>query len=138
MALSASRLVRQIAGEQQRRPAVDSVTLNLPFPISVNQLYRRLARSVVKTARYSRWFNDAGWQLLYQHPGRIEGPYTATLEVQNRTKNRPDADNLGKGVFDLLQAHGVISNDNKAEHVEIKWSDEIEGCRVTVRRVANA
>lgn len=132
--IAANKRMRDAADQQWQRKAVDCVTVDLPFPISVNQLYRRLPRSVVRTARYARWRREAEQMIAMQRPGRVEGKFTASLVVQNRTKNRPDADNLSKGCLDALQAAGVISNDNKAEHVEVKWSDEISGCRVTVRR----
>lgn len=134
MPVSASKRIREASDQQWQRKSVDEVTLDLPFPISVNRLHRRLPRTVVKTARYARWCAAAGTILGIQKPGKIEGRYTAELLLGRGP--RGDADNYGKGVFDLLQDHGVIKNDSLAESVEIKWSDEISGCRVTVRRVA--
>lgn len=117
------------------RPKADRVVINLPLPISVNKLWAGNGQGSMRTtARYKAWITEAGWALELQKPGCVHGRYDMVLEVGRRDKS--DLGNFEKGVSDLLQSHGVIQNDRLAETILIRWSDEIEGCRVLVSRVS--
>lgn len=132
--IAANKRMRDAADQQWQRKAVDCVTVDLPHPISTNRLHMPNGRGgMVKTPRYRRWKNQAGQMLQAQRPGRVEGSYAITIVV-GRKHTRIDLGNAEKACSDLLQEHGVIKNDSKAVRIVSKWSDEIEGCRVTVRR----
>jgi Holliday junction resolvase RusA-like endonuclease len=105
----------------------------LPRPPSVNQLYRNVPNvGRVKTAAYKSWIQAAGWILKAMHrKPRIEGKYWLLVEVG---PTRADIDNLFKAMNDLLQSHEIVTNDNKAEDLRIKRSDDVpkDQIRVTV------
>lgn len=105
----------------ERKP-VEYVALDLPRPISANDLWRPLVGGgLIKTKQYKAWLKEAGLVLMTQRPGMVEGPYCITIRVTRSWKG--DLDNAAKATSDLLQAHGVISNDRLAQRVIIERSD---------------
>jgi crossover junction endodeoxyribonuclease RusA len=115
------------------RPSVQVVTLDLPTPISTNDIWKPVNRgkyaSLVLSKAYLAWQAEAGFKLNTQRPGIVEGPYAVTIKVSH--KWRGDLDNASKATSDLLQAHGVIENDKLAQRVLIERGD-VEGMRVMV------
>lgn len=110
-----------------------TVDISLPFPPSVNGLYRnRRQGGRVKTDRYNTWLNAAGWELKRQRPPKVTGRYSITVHVERKDKRRRDLGNLHKGISDLLVMHGVIEDDSLEERVILMWSDTVTGCRVFI------
>jgi len=117
------------------RKAVKSVVLNLPIPTSTNRLWAKNERGIYKTSSYKAWIKEAGTLLETQHPGCVNGPYHLTIYVRRQpTKKHADLGNFEKGLSDLLQNHGVITNDKLAETIILMWVEDaaIDGCRVVV------
>lgn len=133
MSTKLQQKVNAALASQWARPVRERVHIDLPLPISTNALWRPVNGGMVKTDRYRSWHRTAGDQLANQRPGRVAGPYTLTLLV-NRRRSKMDLDNAIKATSDLLQHHGVIDNDRKAEEIHAKWSDLVTGMRVTVER----
>ena len=93
------------------RHVVDEVAIDLPSPPSTNNLFITLPnRKRIKSPQYRGWIVDAGWDLVRQKPGRIDGPFTVEILIPDTTKI--DVDNSTKSVLDLLVKHGVIEDDN--------------------------
>ena len=113
----------------------DAISIELPFPPSVNALWRRGRSGMYRAPRYMTWINAAGWQLKGQRPGRISGDYILVIQLERRDRRKRDADNFIKAVSDLLVSHGVIEDDALAQSVTAIWSDNIKGCRVVVTPV---
>lgn len=86
----------------------------------------------VKSKEYARWKKEATWLIAAQRPGKIEGPYRLSIEVQRnwRTKRARDIDNLIKPISDALVSAGVIQDDSLAERVSAEWADDLEGAAV--------
>lgn len=112
------------------RPVVGQVALRLPVPPSVNALHRHGRGAPGRSPEYVAWITAAGWTLLAQRPGRIEGPYELTLRMP--ATSRADLGNLEKAVSDLLQEHGVIGNDRNAEAIHLRWHREHDEAEVVV------
>ena len=54
------------------------VVINLPFPVSVNALYRNVrGRGRVMTERHKTWRQAAGWELEQQRPKNHKRPCDA-------------------------------------------------------------
>ena len=98
------------------------VALNLPSPVSTNDIWRPVKRgnhaSMVRTSTYNAWVAEAGYMLNSQHPGIVEGPYALTIKVE--WSSGLDIDNCIKATSDLLQAHGVIENDKLAQKITVE------------------
>lgn len=109
------------------------ITLDLPFPVSVNALYcNKPGRGRVKSQRYREWSNVAGWQLRAQRPGQIRGRYCLSILLEKRDARRRDIGNLEKCVSDLLVEHGIIEDDALAASIFLAWAD-VDGCQVIIR-----
>ena len=103
---------------------VDEVVLRLPVPPSVNALHAHGGRGGPRRSpAYAEWIRSAGWRLVQQRPGRVEGAYAIVLAMP-RAATKADLGNLEKAVSDLLQSHGVITNDRRAEDIRLTWQDD--------------
>ena len=118
------------------RRVVDSVTVLLPVPPSVNRIYRHTKENgPVRSEAYKAWIDGAGWRLQMQRPGRVPGAYVLLLAVPRTS--RMDIDNAAKAVSDLLQRHGVIDNDRDAVRVLLEWHAEHDEVAATVRGLSD-
>jgi len=86
--------------------------LELPFPPSVNQIWRAVNGRTIKSKRYRDWQVEAGTELICQNPEKHEGPVHITMTFGLPDKRRRDIDNLAKPVNDLLVHHQVIQRDD--------------------------
>lgn len=84
------------------------ITLTIPTPPSVNDLYgRRKGGGVYLKPKYRAWKTEAGWAVQMQRPGKMFGPYTVLLAVPMLG----DADNRCKATLDLLVSLGITDDD---------------------------
>lgn len=130
------------------------ITLNLPRPPSMNQLWRGLTRDErnryrqigkkpptrFRTKRYETWARAAGNEVMIQRQKRIEGPVRLVLEIGATftkegvlTGTRPDISNLLKATEDLLVNHGLITDDKHILHEELFWTADVAAKRIVVR-----
>ena len=112
-----------------------SITLTLPFPPSVNNLFINAGRKRVRSPRYRAWAEEAGFLLNTQHARPVPGPVKLIYEFQEgQDKRRRDVGNLEKPVTDLLVTHGVIEADDGrvVRSINLSWSRDVVGVRVTV------
>lgn len=87
-------------------------TINLPFPPSVNAMYRNLSGvGRVKTKKYKDWATEAGLLLNRQGVQPFNGPVRITYYFGPKP-GRYDLSNFVKAVEDLLVIHGVVEDDN--------------------------
>ncbi len=95
--------------------------LGLPFPISVNAMYRNVLKvGRVKSTTYKQWLAEAQASVLQNKVrGSIEGPYTMEIEVDRPDKRRRDLTNLIKGVEDFCVSQGYVEDDSLCERLQI-------------------
>lgn len=108
----------------------DSVSLVLPYPTSVNRIWRsgksRKGRTVVYTsAEYKAWITEA-YVAWMQQRGKlsvksISGRYRITILANPPDKRHRDLGNLEKVVSDFLQTIAVIEDDSMAEDIHQRW-----------------
>jgi Holliday junction resolvase RusA-like endonuclease len=98
-----------------------TVTVHLPWPISVNRLWRHKGKRVYRNPQYTRWRNEAGWRLKLSGQGRlVAGHFGIKLALSPPHKRRFDIDNFGaKPILDLLQDHGWVENDSLCQKLEV-------------------
>ena len=115
------------------RESVQFVAVDLPKPISTNNLWKPVKRGkhayMIASKEYLDWQALAGLTLNTQRPGLVEGPYALTITVSS--KWRGDLDNCIKAASDVLQSQGVIENDKHAQEITIRRGD-CEGMKVLV------
>lgn len=107
--------------------------IDLPFPPSVNGLWRKGRAGLYSSPRYRSWKRAADNLGLAQNPlPKLKGAFRAEIWL-SRAHRRGDVDNLAKAPLDILQRWGVIEDDRLAESVATRWcapAEAPEGCRV--------
>jgi len=111
---------------------MNSFTVTLPIPPSVNALYRNVPRrGRVKTGVYKAWIVRAKTALEDQKPPKLQPPYSVSILCD--IDHRSDISNRIKAVEDLLVDFGVITDDRWIENVKASRVAMLDaGCRVTV------
>lgn len=110
------------------------VKLELPFPPSVNHIWRRGKQpgSVYLDPKYKAWRKHADQMILLarqQGSARIWGPFSATITLDSRQRRKnSDADNRVKVCLDALQRMKVIDDDSLAQQVTVRWGDSAGAC----------
>lgn len=89
-----------------------SRTYHLPWPISVNSLWRAYKGRNILSRRARLWAEIAEKQLALQEPQPIKGSVQLTIQLSPPTKRAYDLDNRCKSLIDLLVACGVIEADD--------------------------
>lgn len=121
-----------------------AVTLDLPYPPSVNRIWKHASTAMTKgkvylAPSYVKWRKAAEKQ-LFVTPGwstrRIVGAFAATIALAPPVKHpRGDLDNRIKAVLDFLQQSSIVKNDRDCEALSVFWASQEAaplGCRVTV------
>lgn len=88
------------------------IVLRLPFPVSVNHLYRNKLKGRAKSQRYRTWANAAGWDIKDQKPKPLKGWYNLSIILTEKDNRRKDPGNFEKCVSDLLVEHGLVEDDS--------------------------
>jgi Holliday junction resolvase RusA-like endonuclease len=104
------------------------IVVDLPYPLSINQIWRSSRGRVYRSAEYTAWIKQAGLEWLFQRksqPRTISGPFSAYLVLVRQTK-KSDLDNLSKCILDFCQAQGLITNDNLCEKLYLRWGSAKE------------
>ena len=102
----------------------DGLTLYLPFPPSVNNLFPSgKTGKRFPSAQYKAWQAHARYALHNQRfaivPGRVEVHY-AFARPDNR---RRDVGNYEKAVSDFLVEQGVIEDDSLIQRMRLEWDE---------------
>ena len=115
------------------------ITLVLPFPPSVNRLWRATKEGrVYRSPKYVEWRKLAMWQIAGQAKGKKHlGPYKLTIHAVKPDKRRRDLGNLEKAVSDILVSQNIVEDDSLCEHLVMMWVSEGPACHVMVEGVGN-
>lgn len=104
------------------------VTLELPYPPSVNGIWRFSGKRAYISKQYAAWKKEAGaWFMKQRAEKTIGTPIKGAFEVHiafptaKRRKNA-DLDNRIKPVLDALQEFKLIENDSKCEALMATWA----------------
>lgn len=101
---------------------MNAVTLTLPFPPASNNLFANSkSGGRFKSARYTAWATEAGWEAKKQRAGRIEGPYALYIVACRPDARRRDLANLEKAVSDLLVSVGIVEDDRLCQRLDMRW-----------------
>lgn len=106
------------------------------IPPSTNNLFLNVAHGRIRSQKYDTWLQEAHVDYMRQRPKKVSGPVHITMEFQE-PKRKSDLDNRLKAPLDFLVKAGVIEADDQTivRSISAKWSDEVEGVRVTVSSI---
>lgn len=97
------------------------VAVNLPWPPSVNRLWRYKGKQVYRDPKYVAWIREAGWVIKSQKLKKISGPFRAEIVLTPPDKRKRDLDNIIKATLDLFQTMEIIENDQLCHHLIVRY-----------------
>jgi Holliday junction resolvase RusA-like endonuclease len=106
------------------------------LPPSTNNLFINVTKGRVKSQQYETWLQEAQIDYYRQRPKGVAGPVHITMEFQEPGR-KSDLDNRVKAPLDFCVKSGIIEADDNTivRSISAKWSDEVEGVRVTVASI---
>lgn len=111
------------------------IELTLPFPPSVNRLWRaKRGGGVYRSPEYVTWAKAAAWEIAAQIKTRsIFGHYSLTIEAVKPDKRRRDLGNLEKAISDALVSAGVVEDDHLCNEIILRWVETGPPIKITLR-----
>lgn len=123
-------------------PDLITVTLDLPFPPSINRIWRQAAGKKVHLSKeYVAWKNQADIRVLVNKTWRrvcIQGWFEAHIALNSGIGRWGDVDNRIKPILDWAQSRALVTNDKNCRRLVVEWVDHAnapEGCRLTLREM---
>jgi len=110
---------------------VAAVTLQLPWPPSVNHYWRRVGRNTL-ISREGRAYRVAVKHLAGGHR-RLCGRLAVDIRATPPDRRRRDLDNLPKAILDSLEHAGLFEDDGQIDRLFIRRDVPEKPGWVTVR-----
>ena len=99
------------------------IQLSLPYPPTVNSIWRNFKGRSIKSAKYRAWSIEAQRAIAdLRINSRITGPYHMEIQVTRPDRRRRDLSNLIKVPEDAIVQAGLVRDDCDAESVKISWA----------------
>ncbi len=100
--------------------AVSTLTLELPYPPSINHYYRRIGiRTLI--SREGRAYRERVCAILKDVVSApMRGRLRVCIDVHPPDRRRRDLDNAMKSLLDALEHGGVYEDDSQIDHLEIR------------------
>lgn len=121
---------------------MSEIVLHLPFPPSVNRIWRSGGKSsagrVYTAPGYTKWKAQADAAVMtIRRPERISGAFCADIALcPPKGHPRGDLDNRIKAILDFCERIELISTDRYCERVCAYWTTSEtapSGARVTIK-----
>ena len=104
----------------------------LPYPPSVNHMYRRAGSRVVLSPEVRAWRDRTHWYLgLAGIVAPLQGPVAVSV-IAYRPRRRGDIDNLAKAILDGLNGY-AYEDDAQVVHLSMTRYDDARNPRILVR-----
>lgn len=115
------------------------VTVELPWPPSVNHYYRRVGQRTLISRAGREFRRRVGRILAARRLPPAVGRLAVTVEVYPPDRRRRDIDNLLKAVLDACQHGGAFPDDSRIVWLLVHRTQVARGGRVvvTIRDLAN-
>ena len=111
----------------------DFVEFKLPFPPSVNRLWRISGKRMYRSKNYTEWLRDCDFALKpYKGFHKISTSVAVTILASRPDKRRRDLDNLAKPLLDVCQKYFIV-DDSQVSKLEMYWVSEGEGVQITIK-----
>lgn len=111
--------------------------IDLPFPPSVNRIWRVGVRKLYSSPAYEAWKIESDVAFWQQFGGSKKRPqslgnFTISIVLDENRRGISDSDNRIKPVLDFCQRAGFVINDRGCDGGSWAWGTAPAGCRVTL------
>jgi crossover junction endodeoxyribonuclease RusA len=106
--------------------------LRLPYPPSVNHIWRRSGPRTVISREGRRYRRDVRAALAAMKVERMDGRLAVRVTVCPPDHRRRDLDNVQKALLDALAHAGVYRDDSQIDRLEVHRGPVTPGGRVLV------
>jgi crossover junction endodeoxyribonuclease RusA len=116
----------------------DEVNLTLPWPPSVNRMWRNVNGKTLLAADGRRYREEVLWKVK-AHSGRFITPVRVIIMAWYPDRRRRDIDNILKAPLDALTHAGVWSDDSLIECLSIEkagYSQHEPRLDITIQEIA--
>lgn len=108
---------------------METLTLSLPFPPSVNAYWRAPNRGPLKGRHmvsakgraYQAETCAAIFEQLRPRPHTLVGPVSVIVTLYPPDRRRRDLDNFNKALFDALTRAGIWQDDSQIKRLLLEW-----------------
>lgn len=113
------------------------VEFSVPYPPSVNRIWRQGKGRVHKAKEYTDWIALAAWEIRAQLGPKkvITQPFKLELRVNRPDKRKRDLDNLLKPILDLIAHYGLIENDSLCHWIDARWKGDGRWCHIKIEEL---
>jgi crossover junction endodeoxyribonuclease RusA len=109
------------------------IELELPYPPSINHLYRHVGPRTLISREGRRFRERVCAHLAGLGVRRLTGPLRIEIEVYPPDRRRHDIDNVQKALLDALQHGGLYEDDSQIKKLNIEMRGCVRGGRTLVR-----
>lgn len=113
------------------------IELQLPFPPTVNTMWRRGPRSTYLSEKGRKYRADATASVLEQFPDRplvdsLDARLNVAIILYPPDRRQRDLDNYPKAILDTLTHAGVWVDDSQIDKLTIQRGERVKGGRADV------
>lgn len=105
--------------------------IELPFPPSVNHLWRRVGHRIIVSRRGREYRTSVCSILRGAQP--MTGRLSVSIDLYPPDRRRRDLDNTQKALLDALAHGGAYLDDSQIDHLEINRRERFPNGKVIVR-----
>ena len=98
---------------------MQSVTINLPYPPSVNHYWRHVDGKTLISKEGRIYRDDVALMLHLHRVPKFSGSLSVHVDAHPPDARRRDIDNILKALLDALQYGGAYHDDNQIERLSV-------------------
>jgi crossover junction endodeoxyribonuclease RusA len=121
------------ASNAQRHTACRCLSLRLPYPPSVNHIWRRVGPRTVISREGRRYRTDVCAALAAMRVPRMDGRLAVRVTFCPPDHRRRDLDNVQKALLDALAKGGAYRDDSQIDRLEVDRGPVLSGGMVEVQ-----
>jgi len=112
---------------------VEALTIELPYPPSVNHYWRRVGARTLISRAGRRFRRNVCARLAVRMAQPMTGRVAVHVTAHPPDRRRRDLDNAMKALLDALAHGGVYEDDGQIDRIEIERGAVVTGGKVVVR-----
>ena len=113
--------------------ALNELTIDLPYPPSVNHYWRRVGTRTLISREGRRYRDRVASILALRRVQPMTGPLAVRVTVHPPDRRRRDLDNAMKALLDALEHGGAYEDDSQIDHLDIRRGPVVREGKVAVQ-----